>query len=168
MATAATIALLATILVTACDGPPPGSPPGPGPGPGPGTTAPPEESSSWTEYADPAGAIAQSSASAEWLGDTPVQGPPADLRGLTLGCYSMNWGNYQYQGELVFDAAGNYTWHGEAAGSVAPTGRGADIAFTGSWSTAVGAISILIDGEAEIIVAWEYEPEDHLYWYCSS
>lgn len=118
-------------------------------------------------YTDPAGAIPQSRASAEWYGDTPVQGPPADLRGLTLGCYSMNWSNYLYQGELIFDDLGNYTWLGEPAGTVAPTGRGADIAFTGAWSTAVGAISIFVDGGEEIIVAWEYDSSGHLYWYCS-
>ncbi len=158
---ATTLVLAVTVFATACDTTP--SPP-----PGEGTIPPPTAGSSWTDVTNPAGAVPHSRAVAEWQGDIAVEGPPADVRGLTLGCYSMNWGNYQYQGELVFDAEGNYSWLGEAAGVVAPTGRGADIAFTGSWSTAVGAISILVDGEAEIVVAWEYEPHDHLYWYCSS
>lgn len=118
-------------------------------------------------YTNPPGAIPQERAPSEWWGDTPVEGPPADVRGLELGCYSLNYGNYLYQGELEFDSAGSYTWLGEPGGSMRPTGRGAEIVFTGGWSSAVGAISILSDGAPEIIVAWEYDSSGHLYWYCS-
>ncbi len=122
-------------------------------------------------FTNPVGAITQAQANSGWNGRDLVEGPPFDIRGFDFRCYHFDpsvFGNWVFQGWLKVAADSSYTWHDEPAGTVSPSGIGAQLLFTGVWDIPGNAYIAIpdSDGDPRLIMALA-AGDQIVHWYCS-